>query len=432
MVNDRLDAVKVSFDDQRSVGNAGVLLVATLAQRLGVEQLVADCVRLGQRGARFRPGRKVLSLLFAMLLGADSIDGCDVLRTGRTRRLLGFRVMAPSTLGTFLRAFTFGHVRQLDRVLGQALGRAWQAGAGPGDGRLVIDVDSFVAEVYGRLKQGASYGYTHVLGYHPLLATRSDTGEVLHIRFRTGAANTQRGIIRFVDELIARVRAAGASGQILLRADTGFHNKDLRARLAAKGVLYSIGARVSKRVQAAIDGIDEDAWQTLADYPATGEAQIAETTLDGERLIVRRTRPLGKDAQGQLFKTWQHHALITNRTDALVLVEAEHRAHAVVELAIRDVKDQALAHMPSGQFAANAAWTVIGCLAHNLLRWTELLGAPGSTPRRADTHRRRWLMLPGRLTRHARTTTMHLPAGWRWQHDWQNALTRLRALPAVA
>ena len=431
MVHDPLDVVKVEFDDERAVCNAGVLLVATLAKRLGLEQLVGDSVRLGKRGARFRPGRKVMTLVFAIVLGAQSIDGCDLLRSGRTGRLLGSRVMAPSTLGTFLRAFTFGHVRQLDRVLGLALGRAWRAGAGPGSDRLVIDVDSFVGQVYGRLKQGTSRGYTHVLGYHPLLATRADTGEVLHIRFRTGKANTQRGVIRFVDELVARVRAAGATGQILLRADSGFHNKVLRARLAAKGVLYSIGVRVTNRVDAAISEIAEDAWQTLPDYPATGEAQIAESVLDGERLIVRRVRPLGKDAQGKLFETWQHHALISNRTDALHLVEAEHRAHAVVELAIRDVKDQALAHFPSGDYDANAAWTVIACLAHDLLRWTELLGLPASTPRRARTHRRRLLELPGRLTRHARAVTLHLPARWPRQTDYIAALTRIRALQAL-
>jgi len=431
MVHDRLDVVKVEFDDERAVANAGVLLVATLAKRLGLEALIGENVRLGKRGARFRPGRKVMSLVFAMLLGAQSIDGCDLLRSGRTGRLLGVRVMAPSTLGTFLRAFSFGHVRQLDRVLGLTLAKAWRAGAGPGADRLVIDVDSFVGEVYGRLKHGASRGYTHVLGYHPLLATRADTGEVLHIRFRTGKANTQRGVIRFVDELVARVRAAGATGEILLRADSGFHNKQLRVRLAKKGVVYSIGARVTTRVAAAISEIADDAWQPLTDYPATGIAQIAETTLDGERLIVRRVRPLGKDAQGQLFNTWQHHALISNRTDALAIVEAEHRAHAVVELSIRDVKDQALAHFPSGDFAANAAWTVIACLAHDLLRWTELLGLPASTPRRARTHRRQLLALPGRLTRHARTTTLHLPARWPWQTDYIAALTRIRALPAL-
>src|SRR6201993_3015645 len=128
-----------------------------------------------------------------MLLGADSIDDTDVLRSGRTHRLLGGWIPAPSTFGTFLRAFTFGHVRQLDALLGQALERAWQAGAGPGQGRLVIDVDSFIGEVCGRLKQGAAYGYTKVLGYHPLLATRADTRHELHIRLRLGPASTQKG-----------------------------------------------------------------------------------------------------------------------------------------------------------------------------------------------------------------------------------------------
>ena len=157
-----------------------------------------------------------------MRLGADSIDDCDVLRSGRTARVLGHRVMAPSTLGTFLRAFTFGHVRQLDRVLGELLGRAWRAGAGPGPQRLVVDVDSFIQEVHGKQKQGASYGYTSKLGYHPLVATRSGSGEVLHMRFRTGRANSQRGIIRFTDELIARVRRAGAGGRSCCVPTPGF------------------------------------------------------------------------------------------------------------------------------------------------------------------------------------------------------------------
>jgi Transposase DDE domain group 1 len=164
----------------------------------------------------------VLSLIHAMLLGADCIDDCDVLRAGRTEAVLGHRPMAPSTLGTFLRSFTFGHVRQLDRVLAEALKRAWRAGAGQGTGRLVIDIDSFVGELHGHAKQGAGYGYTGKLGYHPLLATRADTSEVLHVRLRRGAVNTQRGALRFVDELLARVRRAGAAGQLLLRADSGF------------------------------------------------------------------------------------------------------------------------------------------------------------------------------------------------------------------
>jgi hypothetical protein len=365
MVKDSLDAINVVFDDDRSVADAGVLAAATLARRLGIEALVNECVDLGRRVGYFRPGRKVMSLVHAMLLGADSIDDCDVLRSGRTARVLGHRVMAPSTLGTFLRAFTFGHVRH-----------------------------------------GSSTGSS------------------------TGKANTQRGIIRFCDELIARVRRAGASGEILLRADSGFHNKALRTRLAVKGVLYSISVRLTAPTLAAIDLIAEDAWVVLADYPETGEAQIAETTYRGERLIVRRVRLVGP--QAQLFPTWRHYAALTNRTEPLAIVEAEHRDHANVELEIRDLVDQALAHAPSGQFNANAAWTVIAAIAHNLHRWTELIGLPNNTtPRRARTNRRRMLAMPGRLTSHSRQLTLHLPARWPWQTDWQAALTRIRALPAL-
>jgi hypothetical protein len=432
MVNDRegvvLDRLRVEFDDERAVANAGLLLPATLAGRLGIEQLVNETICLSGRPGGARPGRKVLTLCHAMLLGADSIDDCDLLRSGRTRLVCGHGVLAPSTLGTFLRAFTFGHVRQLDRVLAEALRRAWEAGAGPGEERLVIDLDSFVGEVHGYAKQGAAYGYTRELGYHPLLATRAGTDEALHVRLRKGSANTQRGAERFVDELIARVRRAGATGEILLRADSGFWNKKITARLRAKGCLYSIGVRLTKPVAAAIEAIPEEAWRRLDDYPETGEAEIAETTLGDDRLIVRRVRTL--DAQQQLFATWQHFAFISNRSEPLELVEREHREHATIELVIRDLKDQALRHFPSGRFNANAAWTVIACLAHNLLRWSELLGLPDERPRKARTLRRRLLALPGRLTRTARRWTLHLPARWPWQNDYLAALTRIRALPA--
>src|SRR4051794_23893892 len=187
-----------------------------------------------------------MAVLYAMVLGADSIDDCGVLRAGRTRRLLGGWLPAPSTLGTFFRAFTFRHVRQLDALLGQALERAWKAGAGPGDGRLVIDVDSFVGEVCGRLKEGAAYGYTKLLGYHPILATRADTREVLHIRLRKGSANSQKGMLRFTEELIARVARAGADGVKLLRADSGFWNSKAFKRLERAGWQYSIGVRMRK------------------------------------------------------------------------------------------------------------------------------------------------------------------------------------------
>ena len=425
-----LDCVRAVFDDERVVSDAGVVLAATLADRLGIEALVEQSVCLGDRSGAANAGAKVMTLISAMALGGDCIDDCDVLRAGRTGQVLGHEVLAPSTLGTFLRSFTFGHVRQLDRVLGQALERAWAAGAGPDDGRLIVDVDSFVGEVHGYAKQGAAFGYTRQRGYHPLLATRADTGEVIHIRCRKGSANTSRGMLRFCDELIARVDRAGACGPKLLRADSGFWANKTFVRLEQAGWQFSIGVRMQPHVRAAVEQIDETAWQTLADYPDTSIAQIAETTLAGRRLIVRRVRTL--DAQGELLPSWEHYPFATNRTEALAVVEAEHRQHAVVELCIRDLKDQALAHFPSGKFMANAAWTVIAALAHNLLRWTHLIALPGQTIRTARTLRRRLLMIPGRLTRTARRTTLRMPARWPWADDFLAALDRLRALPPPA
>ncbi len=431
MVNGLSDRSEVVFDDERVVVNAGILLAVTLGQRLGLEKLVDMTVKLGGRPGASRPGRKVLSLIHAMLLGADCIDDCDVLRSGRTEAVLGHKAMAPSTLGTFLRSFSFGHVRQLDRVLGQALRRAWQAGAGPGKGRLVIDIDSFVGEVHGHAKQGAGYGYTGKLGFHPILATRADTSEVLHVRLRKGAANTQRGALRFVDELLARVRKAGAAGPILLRADSGFWNKKVTARLREQGCRYSIGVTMHKIITARIALIADDAWQPVADYPDSGVCELAETTLGADRLIVRRVHLHAQDDQAELFTYWRHHAFITNRSEPMHEVDGEHRQHAQVELVIRDLKDQALAHFPSGHYSANSAWTVIACLAHNLGRWTNLLGLTDPTPRAARTLRRRLFALPGRLTRTARRWTLHLPARWPWQTDFIEALTRIRALPAA-
>ena len=427
MVN---ESGRVVFDDERVVANAGVMLPALLAGRLGIEALVDERVDLGGRAGAANPGRKVMTMVSAMALGADCIEDCAVLRSGQTAAVLGHRVAAPSTLGTFLRSFTFGHVRQLDRVLADSLQRAWAAGAGPGSGRLVIDVDSFIGEVHGYDKQGAGFGYTGQRGYHPLLATRSGTGEALHIRARKGSANTSRGALRFVEELIPRVGRAGATGPKLLRADSGFWNKKIMARLEAAGWDYSIGVRQQAHIKQAIAAIPDEDWQPLAGYPDRGEAQIAQTMLDHQCLIVRRTRLVG--GQAELWPDWRHHAFLTNRTDPIEIVEAEHRQHAEVELAIRDLKDQALAHFPSGKFTANAAWTVIAALAHNLARWTQLIALPGETIRTARTLRRRLLQIPARLTRTARQTTLRMPARWPWAHDFLTALQRLRALPPPA
>ena len=427
MVN---DSTVVVFDDERAVANAGVMLPALLASRLGIEQLVDSRLDLGDRGGAANPGRKVMTMLSAMALGADCIEDCDLLRSGRTEAVLGHRVAAPSTLGTFLRAFTFGHVRQLDAVLAEGLQRAWAAGAGPGAERLVVDVDSFVGEVHGYAKQGAGFGYTRKRGYHPILATRADSGEVLHIRARKGSANTSRGALRFVEELIPRVARAGASGPRQLRADSGFWNKKLMAKLELAGWSYSIGVRRQGPVPTAIAAIPETDWQPLEHYPDDGEAQIAQTMIGQQRLVVRRTRLIG--AQAELWPEWRHFAFMTNRIDPLEIVEAEHRQHAVVELAIRDLKDQALAHFPSGKFYANAAWTVIAALAHNLLRWTHLLALSDQTIRTARTLRRRLLTIPGRLTHHGRRSTLRMPARWPWAQNFLAALAQIRALPPPA
>jgi hypothetical protein len=422
-----LDQLDICFDDTHAIANAGLLLPATLAERLGIEQAADALIDLGDRPGAAHPGRKLLTLVHSMLAGGDCIDDADLLRCGQTASVLGHRVMAPSTLGTFLRAFTFGHVRQLDRLNEQLLTRAWAAGAGPGDGPMTIDLDSTVCEVHGYHKQGAAYGYTHTLGYHPLLATRADTGEVLHARQRTGRANTARGTARFVDELAARVRRAGASGELTMRVDSGFFSAKTIKTCRRHQIRYSITVRQTKPIRAAIATIAEDAWVDIV-YPGGGVAQVAETHHRGDRLIVRRTRLIG--AQAELFPNWRYHAFVTDRVGTTVELDQDHRRHAVVELAIRDLKaGVGLRHHPSGKFAANAAWLMIATLAHNLLRWIAQigLGARGELVV-AKTLRRTLLNLPGRITRSARRWTLHLPAGWPWAAWFALALARLRCI----
>jgi len=347
--------------------------------RLGLEALINEWVRLRGRIGGASPGRKVCTLVAAMLAGASHIDHANVLRAGATQAVLPFRVMAPSTLGTFLRSFTFGHIRQLDRVIAETIGRAWGLGAGPGGEPVVIDMDSTICEVHGKQKQGAAYGYTRKLGYHPILATRADTGEVLHARLRKGSS--QRGHKRFIEELIARVRRAGATGAVCLRADGGFWSHELIATLCRLGVGYSITVRLNKTIRAAIAAIDADAWVPIV-YPDGGVAAVAETTyVTGRgrkhrsyRLVVRRSR-LTEVAQQTLWPDWRYHAFVTSSSADAVTADRFHRDHAVVELAIGDLKDGAgLTHCPSGRFFANAAWLACAVLSHNLFRWCATLG----------------------------------------------------------
>ena len=426
-----IDRIDVTFDDPNLVANAGLLLVATLVVRLRLERLINEMVDFTGRVGGALPGRKVLTLVHAMVAGGSHIDHADVLRSGATQSVLPHRVMAPSTLGTFLRAFSFGHVRQLDRVLAEALRRAWSLGAGPGDDRLVIDLDSTICAVCGKAKHGAGYGYTNELGYHPLVATRAGTGELLHVRMRKGSANTQRGTKRFVEELVARLRRAGATGELIMRFDSGFWSNATITTLGRLDVGYTMGVRMVKSVVRAVSTIDEEAW-TPIDYTCDGVAEVAECRYNGRRLIVRRTRLVGR--QATLWPEWRHFAFVTDLEGDPVDVDAFHRAHATVELAIKDLKEGAgMEHVPSGNFNANAAWLVCAALAHNLIRWTAMLGE--ITPEEhlvvARTVRTRFLSIPGRLVSPGGRPTLRAPLEWPWAKDFERALDLLRALPPV-
>jgi hypothetical protein len=433
-----IDRVEAIFDDETLVADAGLIVPATLMVRLGLEALVNETLRLVGRVGGARPGRKVLTLVASILGGGSHIDHADRLRAGATFKVLPFTVMAPSTLGTFLRSFTFGHIRQLDRVIAETIGRAWQLGAGPGGRPVTIDLDSTICEVHGKAKQGAAYGYTRVFGYHPLLATRADTGEVLHARLRKGSS--QRGHNRFVEELIARVRRAGATGPLTVRGDAGFWSWSLINTLNRLNVNWSITIAIRTQVKAAIDAIDESAWTPIV-YPDGGQAQVAETTyITGAgthrrelRLVVRRTR-LTDPAQQRLWPDWRHHALITNVELGTVAIDQFHRDHATIELAIRDLKDSAgLEHCPSGRFFANAAWLGCAVLAHNLTRWTARLGDvhPADQLTVTATIRTRLLTLPGRLVNRSRRLILRLPARWPWAATFNIALNRIRSLPLL-
>ncbi len=437
-----LDRIGTAFDGTQLVADAGLLLPATLLDRLGLRELVDRHVHLGSAPGRAHAGEKLANLVLSALAGGDCIDDAAALRAGNTEAVLGFRARAASTLGTFLRSFGLGQVRQLDHVCRELLGRAFAAGAGPGAGPLTIDVDSTVCETYGLAKQGATgFTYTRVRGYHPLLAVAAGTGDILHARLRSGSANTVRGAAHFLAETIARVRAAGATGPLTLRADSGFYAHDVIAACRRADVRFSITLRIPSSVRRLIEAIPEDAWTPIP-YWIAGGADVAEinytpfrnhgwTTAVPVRLIVRRVRPKA-GSQLALFTLYDYHPFITDREGDTLTLEADRRRHAEVENAIRDLKyGMGLNHLPSGKFAANAAWLAVQVIAHNTARWTARLGL-GAGIVTAKTLRRRLFGLVGRLTRSARRVTLHLPAHWPWARGWADALARLRAIPLLA
>ncbi len=408
------DRIRIVFDDHRLVANAGLLLPATLAQHLGLGELVDHHLNLGSAPGRANTGDKMMTLVASALAGGDCIDDADALRAGGTAGVLDCRVKVPSTLGTFLRSFRWGHVRQLDRVSRELLARAWAAGAG-------------------------HHGYTGKRGYHPLLAVAAGTGDVLMSRLREGRANTARGAAHFLRETVGRVRYASARGQLTVRADSGFYAHAIVAVCRKMDVRYSITIRQHKSLRNLIEAIPEADWTPIP-YWMDGAADVAETTYipfqnDPDaapvRLIVRRVKPT-PGSQLALFASYSYHGFITDRDGETLELEADHRRHAEIENAIRDLKyGVGLNHLPSGRFAANAAWLAVQAMAHNLARWTARIGL-GEQVVTTKTLRRRFFALAGRITRSARRLTLHLPQRWPWEAQFSRARARLRALPLPA
>jgi len=430
--------MEVIFDDDHSVTDAGMILSASLGQHLGVRDLCDDYINLGDAPGHANVGDKAMTVIHSVLAGGDSIDDCNDLRAGDTARVLGHTVLAPSTLGTFLRSFTWGHARQLDKATAELLKRAWAAGAGPGDGPVTIDIDSSIHETYGVKKHGgAKFTHTKVRGYHPLYAHIADTGDVVHARLRGGNANTGRGAARFITETVNRVRGAGATGPITLRADSGFYIGAVTAACRKAGVTYSVTAKMNPAIRKAIDGIDDDGWEPIPYWLDDG-ADVAETTYQPfgnkapvVRLIVRRVKPT-PGSQLAMFVEWSYHAIISDRDGDTIALEADHRRHAVVEDTIRDLKyGVGLNHLPSGRFGANAAWLALNIIAHNLTRWTARIGGLGDRIIETGTFRRRYLRPAGRITRSGRKQTLHLPTRWPWAEQFIAALTQIRSVVLV-
>lgn len=451
-----LCSVSQVFDEPNLVSHGGLLSAGVLAQRVGLWALVGGTLTVpGPTGAN--SAAKAATVLAGMLAGADSIEDLDVLRAGATPELFD-DLRAPSTVGSWLRAFALANVRQLDSVSRELRCRLWSAGAGPHrlDERLFLDADSTIAQAYGPAKQGVSFGYTKVRGYHPLIATVLEPGgapDVLHTRLREGRANTARGAASFLAEAVSRLRAAGSTGEIVVRLDGGFYNANVVAACHRAAVRFSVTCRNDVKIRNAVAGIEESAWTPIPYWsshldPDTGEvvdshADVAETSYTAfagtrqavtARLVVRRVRRL-RPRTGQLeidADLWRHHTVLTDRPEPLLTVEAEHRAHAVIETVIADLKDSALAHMPSGRFAANAAWLSLAAIAHNLTRALATLAGHGLLRATTATVRRTLIAIPARLVRSGRRHRLRMPEHWPWQTEAAWCRRRIDAIPMIA
>jgi len=428
----------LSFTEANLVPNAGLVTAAALAQRIGLGDLVGQRLRLASEGAN--SGAKALTVVGSILAGGDSIDDTALLRAGAADGLFD-DTRAPSTVGSWLRAHKWSNVRELDAVSRELLARLWAAGAGPAEltGPLTIDLDSSIVPVYGRGKQGAAFGYTKVRGYHPQFATCASTGMVLFSRLRGGSAGAARGAKSFLTETVSRVRGAGATGQLTVRADSAFYSRAVLGTAVRLGVAFSVTARQDKKIRAAIDAIPEQAWTPIPYWlssPEVSGADVAATTYTAfsgrdaipVRLVVRRVRPT-PGSQLALFTTWDYHAFVTNRPGDMLEVEADHRRHAVIEQRIAELKSAGLAHLPSSSFMANAAWLALTVIAHNLGRAVGRLAGHDLEKATTATLQRRVFTVPGRLVTSARRRHLRLPASWPWAEAIRQALQRIQAIP---
>jgi hypothetical protein len=446
------------FDDRNLVSCAGLVPVMALADRAELTALAG--AHLSVPGAAgVAAGAKVSTLVAGMVAGADSVSDMDVLRHGAMPRLFG-GVRAPSTLGTFLRAFRFGHVRQLDAVAARVL--AGLARHAPiitaGEPVTYLDIDDTIRATFGYAKQGAGYGYSGVKGLNALLATVSSASSapvIVATRLRKGSVNSARGAARLVADAIKTSRAAGVSGLVVLRADSAYYGADVIAAARRHRTHFSITARKDRAVTAAIASISEDAWTRIRYPKAVFDDQLQQWISDAEvaeipftaftskpkarqvtaRLIVRRVRDanpdhISVDAQGELFPVWRHHAIFTDSPLPMLQAEAGHRRHAIIEQVIADLKNSALAHLPSGSFAANSAWLVLAAIAFNLTRAAGALASSFHAKATTATLRRQLINLAARITRSARRSTLRLPAAWPWNTAWQQLFTAATGPPA--
>ena len=453
-------ATFAAFDDPNLIAHGGLAPAVRLAERCDLPGLVRERVRLASagNGAGAAADAKVMSLVTAMLAGADSIDDTAVLRHGAMRRAFaGMR--APSTLGSFLRAFTWGHVRQLQsaaRAFACAL--AGHCNLLPGSDQVVyLDIDSKVKQVYGAGKQGAEHGYTKVKGLHFQIVVASTplaAPVIVAERLRRGSAGSAKGAASLIAEAIRQVRAMGATGMVVVRADSAFFSHQVVAACRRHKARFSLAVAQRKKVRELIATIAEDAW-TAIKYPKAiwdkdeerwiSHAEVAEveyTAFTGKakkyrataRLLVRRVRRLNDahipEGQGELFTTYRFHAVFADTPFPLVEAEKIHRAHAIVEQVFADLEDSALGHLPSGKFTANAAWLTLAALAHNLTRALGTLASTFHAKARTGTIRRQLLAVPARLAGGARKLTFHLPEHWPWEAEftalWTAVGCRLR------